>query len=300
MRKGCRQRRPFYFFAAEFTNGYHRRMLTKLLLLCLLPGATSAAVINSETSLFRENAGQMDEENTLQADQEIDWLEQKPREANAGWVHVKAGEQEGWIRKEAVGVDEDEKYEWDLLTRSRVHLFAAPGFAKELTSSAKSIAIAFGADLFIKKFPLVPSLYFTSYRPTYGVTKGTRSSTLLGLSYFITPVFYVRGFLGNQQADFDGYTSENNKGTQGAALGFRHNIDRKWDLSLEANWQHLPADSLRKDSGVPVTNSEALNTFCTIFTFGLANGCGNQSLRTSIPAANVLTIYAKLGIYFFL
>jgi hypothetical protein len=96
----------------------------------------------------------------------------------------------------------------------------------------------------------------------------------------------------------DGYDSSSDDSHYGFETKYRIPLGKQFDIFFSVGWTHYNSATLTHDTGVPVTNSDLENTLCTIFTLGLANGCGNVIQTLTVPAINALDAGVGLGYQF--
>jgi hypothetical protein len=121
--------------------------------------------------------------------------------------------------------------------------------------------------------------------------------TLHGGYWFFHRTLGVLAKLGTTDTSSDGFDS--NSATHfGAEIKYRIPIAERINLIFNAGWTHYGSTTLDHDTGIPLTDDPFENAVCSIITFGISSGCGDQITTLNVPASNMIDVGVGIAFLF--
>jgi hypothetical protein len=138
---------------------------------------------------------------------------------------------------------------------------------------------------------------FSAYTISSNVKIQRTDLSIHGGYWFFHRTLGLIAKLGTTDTSSDGF--DHNSSTHfGAEIKYRVPVAERINLIFNAGWTRYGSADLTHDTGIPQTDDPLANAFCSIFTFGLSNGCGDQIQTLNVPAANMVDVGVGLAILF--
>jgi hypothetical protein len=138
---------------------------------------------------------------------------------------------------------------------------------------------------------------FSAYTISNGVKIQRTDLTVHGGYWFFHRTLGLIAKLGTTDTSSDGFDHDTSTHF-GAEIKYRIPLAERINLMFNVGWTRYGSANLDHDTGIPLTNDPVSNAFCSIFTFGLSNGCGDQIQTLNVPAANMVDVGVGLAILF--